>query len=298
MTRQQTVRTPALMPLPQSEINAIVSCALHEDAPRGDLTANLLIGAETRADALVVAREAGTASGLSVFAATMHLVDPSIKVDLLMSDGELFRAGDTLAVVTGPARGILTAERVALNLLQRMSGIATVTDTYVQAVAEFPVRIADTRKTTPGLRIFERYAVRCGGGFNHRDNLSEAVMAKDNHLSLLGEGPDLTAALIEARARLGHTVHFEVEVDRLDQIPPVLDAGVDTIMLDNFSLSDLAEGVRIVAGRAIVEASGGVTLGSVRSIAETGVDVISSGALTHSARSLDIGLDFTVARGS
>ena len=206
--------------------------------------------------------------------------------------------GDVLVTVAGPARSLLAGERVGLNLLQRLSGIATLTDAFVQQAAGHRARIVDTRKTTPGLRALERYAVRCGGGHNHRDNLSDAVMAKDNHLALLGAGAELTAALVAARARLGHTVHFEVEIDRLDQLEPVLAAGVDTIMLDNFTLADLAEGVRRIDGAALVEASGNVRLDTVAAIAATGVDIISSGALTHSVRALDLGLDIRISGAS
>ena len=201
-----------------------------------------------------------------------------------------------LAVVSGPARGVLTAERIGLNFVQRMSGIATLTARYVAEVAHTGARIADTRKTTPGLRAFERHAVVNGGGHNHRYSLSDAVMAKDNHLAVLAEkGVSVTAALQGAIARLSHTTHVEVEVDRLDQIEAVLAAGIGTIMLDNFSLDDLRRGVEQVGGRATVEASGGVSLDTVRAIAETGVDVISVGALTHSARALDLGLDVRIS---
>jgi nicotinate-nucleotide pyrophosphorylase (carboxylating) len=190
---------------------------------------------------------------------------------------------------------VLTAERIGLNFTQRMSGIATLTARYVSEIDGTQARIVDTRKTTPGLRAFERHAVVCGGGHNHRFSLSDAVMAKDNHLAVLQSGgADLTVALREALDRLPHTTHVEVEVDRLDQIEPVLAAGIDTIMLDNFSLDDLRAGVAQVAGRAAVEASGGVSLDTVRAIAETGVDVISVGALTHSARALDLGLDIRI----
>jgi nicotinate-nucleotide pyrophosphorylase (carboxylating) len=197
--------------------------------------------------------------------------------------------------VTGAARGVLTAERIGLNFVQRMSGIATLTGRYVAEVAHTGARIADTRKTTPGLRAFERKAVRDGGGRNHRHSLSDAVMAKDNHLAVLAQkGVSPTAALLAAKDLLPHTTHIEVEVDRLEQIEPVLAAGIGTIMLDNFSLDELRTGVAQVAGRATVEASGGVSLETVRAIAETGVDVISVGALTHSARALDLGLDVRI----
>jgi nicotinate-nucleotide pyrophosphorylase (carboxylating) len=199
-----------------------------------------------------------------------------------------------LAAVSGPTHSILRAERVALNFVQRLSGIATLTSKYVAETAGKKARIVDTRKTTPGLRLLERYAVRCGGGHNHRFSLSDAVLAKDNHLSALrtSRSEDLTRELREAFASLPHTTHKEVEVDSLDQIEPVLAAGVDTIMLDNFSIEDLRAGVRQIAGRALIEASGGISLERVREIANTGVDFISVGALTHSVRSVDLGLDF------
>jgi nicotinate-nucleotide pyrophosphorylase (carboxylating) len=190
---------------------------------------------------------------------------------------------------------VLTGERVALNFVQRMTGIATHTAQYVAAIAGTKARIVDTRKTTPGLRAFEKYAVRCGGGHNHRYGLSDAVMAKDNHLAILTRGgKDLTTELKRVRAELGHTTHLEVEVDRLDQIAAVLEAGVDTIMLDNFNLDDLRAGVEMIAGRAVVEASGGVNMNTVAAIASTGVDVISVGALTHQIHSLDLGLDVEI----
>lgn len=277
-------------------IETVVQAALVEDAPWGDVTSELLIPESATATARLVAREAGTFAGGEVFAAAMTLTDPSIAVDVHVGDGTAFAAGDALATVTGPARSVLQAERVALNFTQRMSGIATLTAAFVAEVAHTSARIVDTRKTTPGLRAFERHAVRAGGGHNHRYSLSDAVMAKDNHLAVLTarSGLSVTDALLRVREQLGHTTHLEVEVDRIDQIEPVLAAGVDTIMLDNFSLDELHEGVALVAGRALVEASGNVSLATVRAIAETGVDVISSGALTHSVRSLDLGLDVVV----
>ncbi|GAB3268221.1 carboxylating nicotinate-nucleotide diphosphorylase [Microbacterium lacusdiani] len=282
-------------------IDRVVGAALEEDAPWGDLTAQAFLPAEATARAELVAREAGVFSGGAVFAAAFRLTDPAIRVDVSARDGETFDAGAVLAVVKGPARAVLTAERVGLNFAQRMSGIATLTAQYVAAVANTGARIVDTRKTTPGLRAFERHAVRSGGGFNHRHSLSDAVMAKDNHLAVLAagaKGADCAAALTNALragiARLPHTTHVEVEVDRLDQIEPVLAAGAHTVMLDNFALDDLRRGVDLIAGRAVVEASGGVTLDTVRAIAETGVDVISVGALTHSAPALDLGLDVEI----
>ncbi|MET0812085.1 MAG: carboxylating nicotinate-nucleotide diphosphorylase [Microbacterium sp.] len=279
--------------LTRTVIDRVVSAALEEDAPWGDLTSEHLIPEGATATADLVAREAGVFSGGEVFAAAFRLTDPRVEVRLLTEDGEFFEPGAVLAVVSGPARSVLTAERIGLNFVQRMSGIATLTARYAAEVAHTGVRIADTRKTTPGLRAFERHAVVNGGGRNHRHSLSDAVMAKDNHLAVLG-GASVTDALLAAKDRLPHTTHIEVEVDRLDQIEPVLAAGIGTIMLDNFSLEDLRAGVAQVAGRAVVEASGGVDLDTVRAIAETGVDVISVGALTHSARALDLGLDVRV----
>ena len=276
-----------------NQIERIVRAALDEDAPWGDLTSEYFIPASATARAALVAREPGVFSGGGVFAAAFRLTDPSIDVRAHVADGTAFTTGDVLASVSGPARAVLTAERVGLNLVQRMSGVATLTSRYVAEVGHTGARIADTRKTTPGLRTLERQAVRDGGGHNHRYSLSDAVMLKDNHLAVLAatRTGSLTDILRASIARLPHTTHVEVEVDRLDQIPAVLAAGVGTIMLDNFSLADLRTGVAEIAGRAVVEASGGVSLETVRAIAETGVDVISVGALTHSARALDLGLD-------
>lgn len=281
--------------LARAQIDRVVAAALEEDAPWGDVTSAYLIPEDAVATAELVARESGVFSGGDVFTAAFTLTDPATRVELAVRDGDAFIAGDRLARVHGPARAVLTAERVGLNFVQRMSGIATLTARYVAEVAHTGARIADTRKTTPGLRAFERHAVRCGGGHNHRHSLSDAVMAKDNHLAVLtARGASVTQALQAAIARLPHTTHVEVEVDRLDQVDAVLAAGVGTIMLDNFSLDDLRTGVERIAGRATVEASGGVSLATVRAIAETGVDVISVGALTHSAPALDLGLDMRI----
>ncbi len=272
-------------------LERLVQIALTEDAPWGDVTSQALIAESTRVSAQLAAREDGVLCGEDVFALAMSSVG-AVTTKFAVHDGERFGKGDVLATVEGPARAVLQAERVALNFVQRLSGIATLTAQYVAAAAGTKARIVDTRKTTPGLRVVERYAVRCGGGHNHRFSLSDAVLAKDNHLALVSG--DLTAALRAARAGLPHSTHLEVEVDRLDQIEAVLAAGVDTIMLDNFSLQDLRAGVLQVAGRALVEASGGVTLERIAEIAATGVDLISVGALTHSVRALDLGLDIAV----
>ena len=278
--------------LTDAAIENVVFAALEEDAPWGDVTSELFVPSTAVATAELNAREPGVFSGGAVVVATFAAVDPDISVDVRIADGARFDAGDVLAIVTGPARGVLRGERVALNLVQRMSGIATLTAQFVALTEGTKARIVDTRKTTPGLRALERHAVVCGGGHNHRFSLSDAVLAKDNHLAVLTV--PVTTAIQDARAQLGHTVHLEVEVDRLDQIEPVLAGGVDTIMLDNFSLKDLRTGVAQVAGRALVEASGGVSLETVAAIAATGVDIISVGALTHSVRALDLGLDVLV----
>ncbi|MBB4666842.1 nicotinate-nucleotide pyrophosphorylase (carboxylating) [Microbacterium marinum] len=284
------------MMLTTAVIDRVVAGALAEDAPWGDITSEALIPVEATATAELVAREPGVFSGGDVFAAAFRLTDPTTEIEVRVTDGTAFAPGDVLAVASGPARAVLTAERIGLNFVQRLSGVATLTAAYVAAVEGTGARIVDTRKTTPGLRAFERHAVRSGGGHNHRFSLSDAVMAKDNHLAVLTRaGLSVTEALRVAKTRLPHTMHIEVEVDRLDQLDAVLAAGVGTIMLDNFSLEDLRAGVAHIAGRATVEASGGVSLDTVRAIAETGVDVISVGALTHSARALDLGLDIDIA---
>lgn len=282
--------------LTRAHIDRVVQAALDEDAPWGDLTSETLIPETATATARLVAREGGVFSGGDVFAAAFRLTDADTTITLHAGEGTSFTPGALLAEVSGRARALLTAERVGLNFVQRMAGVATLTARYVAEVSGTGARIADTRKTTPGLRQFERHAVRSGGGHNHRFSLSDAVMAKDNHLAVLTAGGlGVTDALQQAMARLPHTTAVEVEVDRIDQIEPVLAAGIDVIMLDNFSLDDLRTGVAQVAGRAVVEASGGVNLDTVRAIAETGVDVISVGALTHSARALDLGLDIDIA---
>ena len=276
-------------------VDDIIRRALEEDAPWGDITSEAFLPQSARAQASLVAREPGVLSGIEVFARVFELVDAGAVIELLVDDGASFEVGDVLARVDGTARGVLRGERIALNLCQRMTGIATLTTRYVQAVAGTPARIVDTRKTTPGLRMLERKAVRDGGGHNHRYSLSDAALAKDNHLAILQQaGIPIGDAIRAARQRLGHTTHLEVEVDRIDQIEPVVSAGVDTIMLDNFSPAQLREGVAIVAGRALVEASGGVDLDTVGEIARCGVDVISVGALTHSVRALDLGLDMAI----
>lgn len=281
--------------LTQELINQVVSAALKEDAPNGDVTSEHLIPSDATAVAELAAREPGVFSGAEVFIAAFKLTNASVQVEMKITDGEKFEKGQLLAVVTGPARAVLTAERIGLNFVQRMCGVATLTAAYVAKVAGTKAKILDTRKTTPGLRAFERQAVVNGGGRNHRFSLSDMVMAKDNHLAVLTRGgKDLTTELKRVRAELPANIKLEVEVDRLDQITGVLAAEVDIIMLDNFSLEDLRKGVELIAGKCVVEASGGVNLETVGEIAKTGVDVISVGALTHSARALDLGLDVKI----
>ena len=282
-----------LMKPSRDAVDTIVRMALLEDAPWGDLTSQTLIPATATVTAQLIAREDGVFCGQDIVAAAFSLTDPAITTDFHIIDGEAFASDAIIATIQGPARGILQAERVALTFAQRLSGIATLTARYVDEAKGTRARIVDTRKTTPGLRLFERYAVRCGGGHNHRFSLSDAVMAKDNHIAVLAahSSAGLTDSLLALREVVPHTTHLEVEVDRLDQIDAVLAANVDTVLLDNFSIDDLRIAVQQINGRALTEASGGITLGLIRDIAATGVDLISIGALTHSVRALDLGLD-------
>jgi len=266
-----------------------VRAALDEDLGRaGDITTLACIPAGQKASAVMVPRKAGTLTGVPIAQASFHIYDPSLKVETLVDDGTRVEAGKPVLRVSGDARSILTAERVALNYMTRMSGIATLTSRYVDLVAHTQAKICCTRKTTPGLRAFEKYAVRCGGAMNHRFGLDDAFLIKDNHIAVAG---GIKQALRAAKAAAGHLVKVEIEVDNLDQLREVLDEGADFVLLDNMSLDDMRQAVALSAGRVKFEASGGVTTDSVKAIAETGVDLISSGSLTHSAPVLDIGLD-------
>jgi nicotinate-nucleotide pyrophosphorylase (carboxylating) len=281
------------MDLSIETIREVVERALREDVGRGDLTTLALIPAEALAEARIVMREAGVVAGLPVLAAVFASVDPALVVTPRVADGACVDSGATIACVTGPARGILTGERVALNLVQRLSGIATLTARYVAAVDELPARVLDTRKTTPGLRTLEKYAVRVGGGLNHRFGLHDAILIKDNHLALLAAyGIGIREAVGRAQAA-GPMVRIEVEADTVEQAREAADAGADLILLDNMAPDELRAAVAAVGGRAKLEASGGITLTTIRAVAETRVDYISVGALTHSARALDIGLDIS-----
>ena len=280
--------------LPEVLIEPVVRLALAEDLGRGgDVTAMACIPEGARMKAAFAARKPGSLAGIDCVRLAVLAMDPEASVDLRLRDGDAFDAGAVLAVVEADARAFLSAERTALNLVGRLSGVATLTRTYVEAVAGTKARIADTRKTTPGLRALEKHAVACGGGINHRFGLDDAILIKDNHVAVCG---GVAEAVRRAKAFAPHLMKVEVEVDGLDQLDAVLalideGAAPDVIMLDNFSLDDLRAAVARVAGRIVLEASGGVDLTTVRGIAETGVDVISVGALTHSAPVLDIGLD-------
>jgi len=268
----------------------VIRNALREDLGRGgDLTSELAVPADTEVAAQLVAREAGCIAGLEVAARTFHQIDASVPFGRERNDGDVVAADTVLAEIEGSARSLLTAERTALNFLGHLSGIATTTRFIVDAVDGTGVAVAETRKTTPGLRALEKYAVRMGGGANHRFGLDDAVMIKDNHIAAAG---GISEAVAAVRAGVGHTVKIEVEVETLGQLEELLEDPVDIVLLDNMTTDDLTRAVEMVGGRMITEASGGITPETARSIAETGVDVISIGWITHSAPSLDVALDF------
>ena len=271
-------------------ISPIVRQALAEDLGRaGDITSDNLVGAGQSGRAQIVARKKGTVAGLVVAALSFRLMDSTVCISVKTPDGGEIEAGGIIAEVAGPARALLSAERTALNFLGHLSGVATATHALVTCIAGTHARICCTRKTTPGLRLLEKYAVRCGGGFNHRFGLDDAVLIKDNHIQAAG---GLEPAMSALRGRLGHMVKIEVEIDTLEQLDAALRLGADTILLDNMDPETIRRAVALNKGRAVLEASGGMTLERVRTVAETGVDYISSGAITHSAASLDVGLDF------
>ena len=277
------------------DVLAAVQLALAEDVGAGDLTSLATVPDHTTATAVLVAREPLVVAGLPVAEAVFRQVAPALEITCQAADGDQVEARQPLLRIGGAARAILTAERVALNFLQRLSGIATLTRQYVDAIQGARATILDTRKTTPGLRRLEKYAVECGGGRNHRFGLFDRVLIKDNHLAALRDAPPNPVAAAVQRARDHYPgVRVEVEADTLEQVDLALDAGADLVMLDNMTLVQLRLAVQKARGRALTEASGGVNLGTVRAIAETGVDFISVGALTHSARAVDIALDFEV----
>jgi nicotinate-nucleotide pyrophosphorylase (carboxylating) len=278
-----------ISPLPDILIDPIVRAALAEDLGRaGDVTAAACLTAGEQLTAVFVARQEGRLAGLDCARLAIKAMDPTARFETNRGDGDDLSVGDAIARVTGDARAVLSAERVALNLMSRLCGVATLTRTYVRAVEGTKARIVCTRKTTPGLRALEKYAVRCGGATNHRYGLDDAILIKDNHIAACG---GVGKALERAKAAAGHLMKIEVEVDTLAQLDEALPYRPDVIMLDNFALADLKTAVARVAGAVVLEASGGVNLQTVRAIAETGVDAISVGALTHSAPILDIGLD-------
>ncbi len=273
-------------------IESSVRAALDEDLGRaGDITSLATIPAGKQARAVIAARKPGIIAGLPMAAMAFKLIDPAITFEALVEDGAHVAPGAIVARIHGPARGILSGERVALNYMGCLSGIATLTAQYAALVAHTKAKICCTRKTTPGLRAFEKYAVRCGGGMNHRFGLDDAFLIKDNHVAVAG---GVAAALHAAKGAAGHLVKIEIEVDTLDQLREVLAEGADVVMLDNMQPAMLRAAVAMVAGRMKTEASGGVNLETVKAIAETGVDLISVGALTHSASVLDLGLDIEI----
>lgn len=283
----------ATLPLSSEEIRQTVRTALAEDIGGGDVTTLATVSETASARALMVAREPLVVAGLALAEAAFQEISQAVQVEKILHDGQRAEKGAGLMRVLGPARALLTAERVALNFVQRLSGVATLTAQFVAAVQGTRAKILDTRKTTPGLRRLEKYAVACGGGQNHRFGLFDMVLIKDNHLAALrNERPNPIAAAVARARRASPQLKVEVEADTIEQVAQAVEAGADFILLDNMTLPELRAAVQLVAGRAQTEASGGVNLGTVRAIAETGVDFISVGALTHSARAVDLALDF------
>lgn len=279
--------------LAEAEIRRAVQMALEEDIGSGDVTTLATVPLNVRARARMVAREPLCVAGIQFAEGAFREVDRETTIERLANDGERVKANAVLLRVSGRAQALLSAERVALNFLQRLSGVATLTSQFVDRVAGTRVKILDTRKTTPGWRRFEKYAVACGGGTNHRLGLFDMVLIKDNHLAALkGEKPNPIAAAVRRAREQNPKLKVEVEADKLEQVGQAVEAGADIVLLDNMSIEELRAAVKLVEGRAKTEASGGVSLETVRAIAETGVDYISAGAITHSARAVDIGLDF------
>jgi len=270
------------------QIDKIVEQALLEDIRTGDITSESIVPYDLKAKGIIKTSEEGVVAGLDIARLIFKKLDSEIVFQEKIKDGTKVARGKVLAEISGSARTILKGERVALNFLQRMSGIATITSKFCQEVKDLPVRIVDTRKTTPGLRILEKYAVRMGGGYNHRFGLYDAVLIKDNHIAVAG---GIRSAVNSVRKQISHTAKIEVEVENLSQLQEALKVQVDIIMLDNMDLDTMKEAVKMAKGKAIIEASGGITLEKVRKIAQTGVDLISVGALTHSVKALDISME-------
>ena len=279
------------MTLDKKQIDKIVLNALEEDMPYGDVTTDNLVPEDDVTEAKFIAKAEGVIAGMPVAARVFELIDNRISVEIFKNDGDKVEKGDIIAILRGPTAGILKGERTALNLMQRLSGIATRTNVFTELVKDYDVSVADTRKTTPGLRYLEKYAVRCGGGRNHRYSLSDAVMLKDNHIAA---GGGILSAVAKVRANIPHTVKIEVEVEDMEMVRQAVESGADIIMLDNMNEAAMAEAVKYIDGRALVEASGDVTEERIRAIAETGVDIISIGRITHSVKALDISLRFKV----
>lgn len=279
------------MTLDKKQIDKIVLNALEEDMPYGDVTTDNLIPENDVTEAKFIAKAEGVIAGMPVAARVFELIDNRISIEIFKNDGDKVAKGDIIAILRGPTAGILKGERTALNLMQRLSGIATRTSVFAELVKDYKVSVVDTRKTTPGLRYLEKYAVRCGGGRNHRYSLSDAVMLKDNHIAA---GGGIIPAVEKVRANIPHTVKIEVEVEDMEMVREAVEARADIIMLDNMNEAAMAEAVKYIDGRALVEASGDVTEERIRAIAETGVDIISIGRITHSVKALDISLRFKV----
>ncbi|MCD6230854.1 MAG: carboxylating nicotinate-nucleotide diphosphorylase [Dehalococcoidia bacterium] len=273
-------------------ISNLIDCAFAEDFVSDDITTMALVSSDQVGGASIVIKEKGVLAGVDLVREVFHRIDPDIVIDVFLQDGSRVKMGDVVARVEGRVASILRVERVVLNFLQRLSGIASDTSKYVEAVAGLPVRIMDTRKTTPGLRTLEKYAVKVGGGKNHRVHLGDGILIKDNHLvSLLNEGLNLSQVITRAKRRGSPKLRVEVEVKSVAEAVEAVGAGAEVVMLDNMSLDDMRVAVKSIGGRALVEASGGITLSNVRDVAQTGVNFISVGAITHSYHSLDISLD-------
>lgn len=285
---------PLRFPLRRAQLASVVRGALKEDHAFDDITTIATVASNRRARGMMVARAPGIIAGTPLALAALRMIDPNVVVRVDVPDGGEVEPGTPVMFVSGHARSLLSAERVALNFMQRLSGIATLTSKYVAKVRGTRARIFDTRKTTPGWRLLEKYAVRCGGGMNHRLDLSDAILIKDNHLAALNGNIALAVKRVRRLAPEG--ARIEVECDQVAQVSQALDAGADVVLLDNMSPDELRECVKLAQGRALTEASGGITLETVKRVADTGVDWISIGALTHSAISLDIALDFETVR--
>ena len=271
-----------------SPIDKIIDSALEEDLGPGDITTEALVDLSVNGEARLIAKEEIILAGIGVFSRVFSRLDPEIVVETKYRDGEAVSNGEDIGMVKGSMRGILSGERTALNFLQRLSGIATLTRKYVERTDSSKVRVIDTRKTTPGLRILEKYAVRRGGGFNHRFGLFDGILIKDNHIAVAGS---IAKALARIKGRVPHTLRIEVEVEDIKGVEEAIGAGADAILLDNMSLKEMREAVSIAGGRVLLEASGGITLESIEEVSKIGIDLISVGAITHSARSVDISLE-------